>query len=138
VSFERRALIRMNRRTFIKRTALAAPFAAVGGALYGRYIERHDIEVASIDVELGLGEPLTAAVIGDIHFDPLFEIDYLEAMVAAVNGTNPDVLLYAGDFVTDSTSRLPDSLAVLSKAQATYGAVAILGNHDHWCIGRPG
>jgi uncharacterized protein len=122
----------MTRRTFIKRSVLAAPVVLGGAAAYARFVERHAVEVVSVNLDPGLGEPLTAALIGDIHFDPLFEIDYLEIVVAAVNAVTPDVLLYTGDFVTNSTERLPDLLAVLGKARAKYGAFAILGNHDHW------
>src|SRR5262245_54136374 len=122
----------MNRRKFFKRALIGAPLLAVGGAGYGRYVERHEVEVVPVDLDLGLGEPLTAALVSDLHFDPLFEIDYLENVIAAVNGTSPDVVLYAGDFMTSSTERLPELLGVLGKVRAPHGAFAILGNHDHW------
>src|SRR3954471_7100795 len=103
----------MNRRKFLKRAVVAAPVALGGAAAYARFFERHAVEVVPVDLALGLGEPLTAALVGDFHFDPLYETEYLETVVAAVNGTAPDVVLYAGDFVTDSTDRLPELLALL-------------------------
>ncbi len=76
-------------------------------------------------------EPLSVALLGDIHFDPLYEIDYLESVVARINGLSPDMILYAGDFFTSSTSRLADLLGILRKAEASAGSFAVLGNHDH-------
>ena len=122
----------MNRRKFLKRAVVAAPVVLGGTAGYARLVERHAVEVVPVDLAVGLGEPLTAAVISDIHFDPLFETDFLESVVATVNQVAADVVLYGGDFVTDSTDRLPELLAVLGKVRAKHGAFAVLGNHDHW------
>ena len=121
----------MNRRTFVKRSLFtaAAPGASAG---YAHGIERHAVEVVPVELELGLREPLTAAVLGDIHFDPLYEIDYLEEVVARINGLSPDLILYTGDFLSQSADRLADLLAVLRKARGSLGSYAVLGNHDHW------
>ena len=99
---------------------------------YGHYVERHHLELAPVDLAVGLGEPLTAALVADLHFDPLFETDYLQAVVATINRAGPDLVLYAGDFVTQSTDRLPDLLDILRGARSNLGQFAILGNHDHW------
>jgi predicted MPP superfamily phosphohydrolase len=122
----------MNRRRFLKRSVVAAPVIAAAGAGYGRYVERHDVEVVPVDIGLGLGRPLTAALLSDFHFDPLFETDYLRAVVAAANQRGPDLVLFAGDFVSQTAERLPELLDVLGLADATLGRFAILGNHDHW------
>jgi predicted MPP superfamily phosphohydrolase len=122
----------MNRRKFLKRSLVAAPVVAAAGAGYGRYIERHDVEVVPVDLSLGLGQPLTAAVLSDFHFDPLFDTDYLRTVVAAANGLVPDLVLYAGDFVSHSTDRLPELQDLLQQAEAKLGQFAVLGNHDHW------
>src|SRR3954462_6868782 len=114
----------MNRRKFLKRWLVAAPVAAAAGAGYGHYIERHDVEVVPVDLDLGLGRPLTAALLSDFHFDPLFEIDYLRTVVAATHRAAPDLVLYAGDFVSHSTDRLPELLDVLQRAEATFGQFA--------------
>src|SRR5256885_16757127 len=105
----------MNRRKFLKRSLVAAPIVAAAGAGYGRYIERHDVEVVPIDLDVGLGQPLTAALLSDFHFDPLFETDYLRTVVAAANRIAPDLVLYAGDFVSHSTDRLPELLDQLGQ-----------------------
>jgi predicted MPP superfamily phosphohydrolase len=123
----------MNRRTFIKRSLFASPFAVGAGVLgYSRYVERHDFEVVEVDIELGLPHPLNIVVLGDIHFDPLFETEYLEEVIARVNQLSPDLILYTGDFVSDSTERIDDLMAILSKGKAAHGSYAALGNHEHW------
>jgi predicted MPP superfamily phosphohydrolase len=127
----------MNRRTFVKRSvaATAVGLTAVGlaaGGGYARFVERHAVEVVPVELELGLREPLTATVLSDIHFDPLYEVDYLEEVVARVNGLSADLILYTGDFLSLSAERLTDLLAVLHRARAPLGSFAILGNHDHW------
>jgi uncharacterized protein len=122
----------MNRRTFVKRSALAAVgLGATAG--YARFLERHAVEVVPQQFELGLPEPLTVAVLGDIHFDPLYERDYLESVVERTNKLSPDLILYTGDFLSRSADRLADLLTVLRRARAGLGSFAVLGNHDH-CI----
>jgi predicted MPP superfamily phosphohydrolase len=122
----------MNRRAFVKRSVLAAPVAIAAGAGYGRCIERQALEVVRLEVSVGIGGPLTVALLSDIHFDPLFETDYLEQVVARTNQLAPDLLLYAGDFVSRSADRLADLGDILRQGKARMGCFAILGNHDHW------
>jgi predicted MPP superfamily phosphohydrolase len=123
----------MKRRTFIKRALVASPFALGGGtAAYSRCVERHDVEVVEVDMALGLPAPLSIALLGDIHFDPLFESEYLEEVTARVNQLSPDLILYTGDFVSDSVERIDDLMAILSKGKASHGSYAVLGNHEHW------
>jgi predicted MPP superfamily phosphohydrolase len=122
----------MTRRTFFKRTLVASPFLMGGTAGYSRYIERHDVEVVDVEIELGLPQPLTAAVLSDIHFDPLYETDYLEDLIAKVNESSPDIVLYCGDFISNSTRRIDELFAILSKVNAPAGSFGILGNHEHW------
>lgn len=121
----------MNRRTFVKRSLLATSVGLGASAGYARFLERHAVEVVTSEIELGLPEPLTVAVLGDIHFDPLYEVDYLEDVVARTNRLSPDLVLYTGDFLSHSADRLSDLLAVLCKARAAFGRFAVLGNHDH-------
>ena len=122
----------MNRRTFVKRSLVAAPVAGAATAGYGRFVERHSIEVVPLDLDLGLGRALTAAVLGDLHFDPLYETDYLADVVARVNRLGPDLVLYLGDLLSETTARLPDLLDILRPVRAGFGSFAVLGNHDHW------
>ena len=122
----------MNRRKFFKRSLIAAPIAIAGLAGYGRYLERHDLEIVFVDISLGLPSPITVGILGDIHFDPLYETDYLQSVIATMNESSPDLLLFTGDFLSQSTERLDELAQILLSATAPRGVYAVLGNHDHW------
>jgi predicted MPP superfamily phosphohydrolase len=60
----------------------------------------------------------------------------LARIVGQVNALKPDVIVLAGDFVSDPGLGLwpyPEaaSLAPLAKLRATYGVYAVIGNHDY-------
>jgi predicted MPP superfamily phosphohydrolase len=122
----------MNRRTFFRRALCGTPFAALGTAGYSRFVERHAVQVVPVDVALGIGEPLTVAFLSDFHFDPLYETDYLEHVVAETTAARPDLVLFGGDFVSNTTDRLPELIDILGKTEAPSGKFTVLGNHDHW------
>ncbi len=121
----------VSRRTILKRSLVTAVVGLGAGAGYARFIERHAVDVVRLGIELGLSAPLTVAVLGDIHFDPLYEVEYLEEVVARTNQLSPDLILYTGDFLSRSADRLTDLRAVLRKAEPREGSFAVLGNHDH-------
>ena len=61
----------------------------------------------------------------------------LARIVEQINAVKPDLVLFAGDFVSDkrTATRLYDpenGLAPLAGLKAPLGAVAVMGNHDHW------
>lgn len=121
----------MNRRAFVKRALVAPPLLLGAGLGYARYEERHAVQVVPVDIALGLPHPLQVALLSDIHFDPLFETEYLESVVARTNALSPDLILFTGDFVSDEAARLSDLADILAKTTAPLGRFAILGNHDH-------
>jgi predicted MPP superfamily phosphohydrolase len=60
-----------------------------------------------------------------------------ESIVRQVNALSPDLVLIAGDFISDrrlSTRAYPapEAVAPLHGLRARLGVVAVLGNHDHW------
>jgi predicted MPP superfamily phosphohydrolase len=61
----------------------------------------------------------------------------LVRLVDRMNALAPDLVLLAGDFVSDrrfSTRRYPlrEAVAPLAALRAPLGRIAVLGNHDHW------
>jgi predicted MPP superfamily phosphohydrolase len=61
----------------------------------------------------------------------------LARIVPQVNGLDADVILLAGDCVSDKRSATKsytgrEALASLSNLRARRGVYAVLGNHDHW------
>lgn len=129
----------VNRRTFINRLARlsALPLACGGGTFaYASLLARHRVRVERHEIALALGERAPARLrvlaLGDLHFDPLFEIEYLAKCVAMANDLKPDVIILTGDFVTSSTDRMGELAELLARFSPRDGVFACLGNHDQW------
>ena len=61
----------------------------------------------------------------------------LAHIVALANMLKPDIILLAGDFISDRrlathNYTYREALAPLAAIKAPMGALAVLGNHDHW------
>jgi uncharacterized protein len=78
------------------------------------------------------------ALLSDIHLGNLaMDVERLERTVAAVNAAKPDLVLLAGDFTVghapaDVSEQASALAAQLARLDAPLGAIAVLGNHDHW------
>lgn len=82
--------------------------------------------------------PLRVALLSDIHVaGPDMPPARLARIVGQVNALNPDLVLIAGDLVSDKRVAMNlypvvDAVAPLGGLRARLGVVAVLGNHDHW------
>lgn len=82
--------------------------------------------------------PVRALLISDIHVaGPDMPPSRLARLVGRMNALSPDLVLIAGDLVSDkklSTRRygLREAVAPLAALRAPLGRIAVLGNHDHW------
>jgi len=82
--------------------------------------------------------PVRALLLSDIHVGgPDMPPERLARIVAQANALRPDVVLLAGDFISDKRSGTRDypypvALAPLKALAPRLGTVAVLGNHDHW------
>lgn len=82
--------------------------------------------------------PTTALLMSDIHVaGPDMPPKRLRRIVDQLNALNPDVVLIAGDLVSDkrlATRRysMGEAVAPLAALRARLGIYAVLGNHDHW------
>lgn len=122
----------MNRRHFI-RAAAASVVAAGTGISYGvYYADTHEVEVTTVPMALGLRKAMRAVVIGDIHFDPQHDVDYIRKVVVLVNSLRPDILLYTGDFITANASRIDVLSKALAEVVAPLGCYTVPGNREHW------
>lgn len=79
-----------------------------------------------------------AVLVSDIHVaGPDMPPDRLARIVGQINALKPDIVLVAGDFVSDKrvATRLYDfkqAVSPLAGLRPTLGTIAVLGNHDHW------
>src|SRR4051794_29815527 len=82
--------------------------------------------------------PLQVLLLSDVHVGaPDMTPERLAGIVAQANALAPDIVLIAGDFISDKrlSTRLydyPDALAPLAALRPRLATIAVLGNHDHW------
>ncbi len=70
--------------------------------------------------------------ISDIQADKYTNERRLENYIGAVNSTNPDLVLIAGDIITDSPDYIQTAAKFLGKINAEYGVFSCIGDHDKW------
>jgi predicted MPP superfamily phosphohydrolase len=82
--------------------------------------------------------PLRVLLLSDVHVGaPDMTPERLAGIVDHANALAPDVVLIAGDFISDKdlSTRLydyPEALAPLAGLRPRLATLAVLGNHDHW------
>src|SRR5690606_10574776 len=82
--------------------------------------------------------PLRVVLLSDIHVaGPDMPPSRLARIVRQINALEPDLVLIAGDLVSDkriATRHYPaaDAIAPLGQLRPTLATVAVPGNHDHW------
>lgn len=120
--------------------ALFILLLALTGYMYSVAIRDPVIRRASIampDWPQG-APPLKVMLISDVHVaGPDMPPSRLARVVAQINAAKPDLVLFAGDMVSDKAIAThiyggTEAMAPLAKLTAPLGAVAVMGNHDHW------
>ena len=82
--------------------------------------------------------PVRVALLSDIHVSgPDMPPSRLAGIVRQVNALSPDLVLIAGDFVSDKRTATRHystaaAIAPLGELRPRLAAVAVPGNHDHW------
>lgn len=82
--------------------------------------------------------PVRALLISDIHVaGPDMPPARLAGIVARINALEPDLVLIAGDLVSDKRTAtrfysMAEAVAPLAALRPRLGTIAVLGNHDHW------
>jgi uncharacterized protein len=82
--------------------------------------------------------PIRALLISDIHVaGPDMPPARLARIVWQIEALNPDIVLIAGDFVSDKslatrTYNFARAVEPFERLRPRLGIFAVLGNHDHW------
>ncbi|HYI65160.1 MAG TPA: metallophosphoesterase [Allosphingosinicella sp.] len=82
--------------------------------------------------------PVRAVLISDIHVaGPDMPPSRLARIVAQINALDPDIVLIAGDLVSDKRASTrhyshEEAMAPLAGLRPRLGSFAVMGNHDHW------
>jgi predicted MPP superfamily phosphohydrolase len=120
----------------IEPSARAVAIASVIATLWGFVNARRTAKVVRVDVPVaGLPQPLdgfTIAQISDVHVGPTIKRPYVEAIVAAVNRLDVDVVAITGDLVDGSVGDLADDVAPLAGLRSREGSFFVTGNHEYY------
>jgi predicted MPP superfamily phosphohydrolase len=82
--------------------------------------------------------PLRVLLLSDIHVGgPDMPPSRVRTIVRHINDLSPDLVLIAGDFVTDKRLAtrhysMSDAIAPLAGLHPRLAKIAVMGNHDHW------
>ena len=81
--------------------------------------------------------PLRVVLVADVHAGPPdMPPSRVQRIVGQVNALHPDIVLIAGDFISDKHwRRVPDlseAITALRRLRPSLRTYAVLGNHDHW------
>lgn len=126
----------------VRRLLMFAILVAAGGLAWGYAGALADPETKRASIALadwpdGI-PPIRALLVSDIHVaGPDMPPSRLDTIVETMNRLEPDIVLIAGDLVSDRrvatrTYSLAEAVAPLARLRPRLGTFAVLGNHDHW------
>lgn len=81
-------------------------------------------------------EGFKIGLIADIQADYYTDEARLDNYIDKLNEAEPDLVLIAGDVITNSADYIPAAAKALSKVKSKYGIYACVGDHDNWAYGR--
>ncbi len=75
---------------------------------------------------------LRIGFVTDVHAGPFVDPPAISAVCGLLAAQSPDLVLFGGDYVSESPRFLRDSMPILGQLarSAPLGALAVLGNHD--------
>lgn len=117
-------------------SAQAVPLLALLATVLGFWNARRTAAVVRVDVPIANLPPalqgFTVAQITDVHVGPTIKHGYLQAIVARVNGLQPDMVAITGDLVDGKVSELAPHVAPLAQLQSRHGSYFVTGNHEYY------
>ncbi len=111
--------------------AIAIVFTAVYLCI-GAYLDFHVFETQyDVGTDKKVGH-IRVAMIADSHVGTTFDGDRFAEHLKEIEKTEPDILVVAGDFVDDSTTKedMIRSCEALGNVKTKYGVYVSFGNHD--------
>ena len=102
----------------------------------GLVIARRRPRIVQVDIPVNdLPEALhgfSIAQISDVHVGPTIKRDFVEKIVALVNGLKTDLIAVTGDLVDGSVEQLSTHTAPLAGLAAHHGVYFVTGNHEYY------
>lgn len=113
----------------IAAVALVAGFGGTISQFSVPDVVEHEIAIKNLPEEL---EGFTIVQLTDLHLGPILKRDFLAGVVARTNELKPDLVVITGDLVDGSVSVLKDEFLPLNDLKASYGVLAVTGNHEYY------
>lgn len=116
--------------------ACVVSIATIVLGLLSRYVFPYRPRLNHVLVELprahGYLDGLTIGFVSDLHVGPHFTKDDAARITRMLRRAKPDIILFGGDFISESPRFLEHVQDPLQDMVATaqYGAWGVLGNHD--------
>jgi predicted MPP superfamily phosphohydrolase len=117
--------------------ATGAALAIAEAGRRARYVApyRPVLERVDIRVPTGIETPprLRIGFLADTHVGSVIRAADVDRALSLLLDTGPDLLLFGGDYVSESPRHISDAAAVLGNVANTtrFGSLAVLGNHDY-------
>lgn len=127
----------MNRRKFLKRSAIGAVGVGFLGGMYTWQIEPFWLEFVKVRMPItNLPDQLvgkTLLQISDIHVGNRFDYNYLIDSFKKAQAMSPDYVVYTGDYVSyENEEQFTQLKTVMEHAViGSIGTFGVLGNHDY-------
>ncbi len=129
-------LWRGRRIKILTKLGTAAAIVTCAAMWWGALVNRFNIQVKNIDVEVpALPHSMDGTTIvqfSDLHTGTYGnDTTYVSRLVDAINALDADAIVFTGDIVNRRSEEILPFLPALSRLQAPMGVYAILGNHDY-------
>jgi len=93
----------------------------------------HRPQAENVAVQLpGLTQEVRVVFLSDPHRSWYFAASRIRAAVELARKAQPQLVLLGGDYVTGHRRYAQSCAAELRRLRPPLGAIAVLGNHDHW------
>jgi len=99
------------------------------GALSVPATKRLRLELARLPQALS---GFTIVQITDLHIGNLLGREWLEGVVAHINGLAPDLVAITGDLVDGSVDELRPAIEPLTRLRSRFGTFFVTGNHEYY------
>lgn len=125
----------LGRREFLQHTFAVAAFLPFFTFMYGLLRTASDFQFRRYRLRL-VGFPNKLGVvrvvqISDIHTGSVLQPGTIKKMVDLVMKEKPDLILFTGDLVNNTSEEVRPFISVLSGLSAPMGVYSVLGNHDY-------
>ncbi|HPD56605.1 MAG TPA: metallophosphoesterase [Smithellaceae bacterium] len=112
-----------------------AVFFSLALVVYG-YFDAQNIRVQHLKIATeeflpGRGE-LRIVQISDVHVGIVIRERRLDRLLQLLSDARPDILVCTGDFLDGELDNIMDDAERFAQIPATYGKIAILGNHEYY------